>query len=314
MKIKRALSTSHHPQTDGQTEVMNQILEVALRCYVSPEKDDWDAYLDEFAFSYNNTPHSSTGYKPSFLLYGYHPTDAVDRLPKHTDDVLRPLTKRSITSTSLDIGAEEFLSEMSAHRIRAKDSLVLAQATQQRFYNKGRTTLELTNGDLVLLNLKTLRIHNAESSLGKKLEDRFDGPFEVLERVGPTSYRLRLPSSYGIHNVINIAHLEPYRSSPKDFGPRASKISYRSKIAEPEWEVDEIVGEIRRKIGRSGRRIPYYRVRYKEFGPEHDEWIPRTWLKNAPEVLRRWEATRLANTRLQRVGQDSRKQQNNKRY
>lgn len=167
MRIKRALSTSHHPQTDGQTEVMNQILEVALRCYVNPEKNDWNAYLDEFAFSYNNTPHSSTGYKPSFLLFGYHPTDGVDRLTKHSDDVLRPQTKNSKASEILNFDAEEFLSEITAHRIRAKDSLVLAQATQQRFYNKGRILLELKEGDSVLINLKTLRIHNAESSLGK---------------------------------------------------------------------------------------------------------------------------------------------------
>ena len=44
LNIKRALTTSHHSQADGQTEIMNQILEIALRCYVQPERNDWDTH------------------------------------------------------------------------------------------------------------------------------------------------------------------------------------------------------------------------------------------------------------------------------
>ncbi|KAF7366187.1 TY3B-TY3B protein [Mycena venus] len=73
MGMKRALTTAYHPQADGQTEILNQTLEIALRAYVGPARDDWSKHLDALALSYNTTPHSSSGFSPAYLLYGYHP-------------------------------------------------------------------------------------------------------------------------------------------------------------------------------------------------------------------------------------------------
>ena len=56
---------------------MNQILEIALHAYVGIERDDWDKYLDGLTLSYNSTPHSATGFAPSFLLFGYQPHSLV---------------------------------------------------------------------------------------------------------------------------------------------------------------------------------------------------------------------------------------------
>jgi len=58
---------------DGQTEVLNQSLEISLRAYVGPSRDDWASYLDALALSYNSTPHTATGYAPAYLLRGYTP-------------------------------------------------------------------------------------------------------------------------------------------------------------------------------------------------------------------------------------------------
>src|SRR5438045_4488563 len=49
-----AMSTAAHPQTDGQTEHANRILEEMLRAYVSYKTDDWDLWLDTAEFAYNN--------------------------------------------------------------------------------------------------------------------------------------------------------------------------------------------------------------------------------------------------------------------
>ncbi len=61
MKIKRALTTAHHPQADGQTEILNQILEIAIRAYIGPERDDWSELLGPLQLSYNTSVQSSTG-------------------------------------------------------------------------------------------------------------------------------------------------------------------------------------------------------------------------------------------------------------
>ena len=67
----RSLTTAYHPQADGQTEVLNQSLEISLCAYVGPSRNDWVNYLDALALSYNTTPHTATGFAPAYLLRGY---------------------------------------------------------------------------------------------------------------------------------------------------------------------------------------------------------------------------------------------------
>ena len=67
------LSTAFHPQTDGQTERMNSVLEDMLRHYVSPDQKDWDSLLSLAEFSMNNCHKSSIGCTPFQLVYGKSP-------------------------------------------------------------------------------------------------------------------------------------------------------------------------------------------------------------------------------------------------
>lgn len=65
LRIRMALSTACHPQTDGQTERINQTLEIALRAYTALKKESWSDWLPMLAHAYNTTVHSSTGFSPS---------------------------------------------------------------------------------------------------------------------------------------------------------------------------------------------------------------------------------------------------------
>lgn len=60
LDIRRALTTSHHPQADGQTEVLNQGLEIALRAYISDTRDDWSDHLDALMLAYNTSTRTTT--------------------------------------------------------------------------------------------------------------------------------------------------------------------------------------------------------------------------------------------------------------
>jgi hypothetical protein len=68
------MSTAHHPQTDGQTEITHRTIEQILRAYVTPQHDDWATWLPIAEFAYNNHVHSSTHQTPFFANYGFHPT------------------------------------------------------------------------------------------------------------------------------------------------------------------------------------------------------------------------------------------------
>src|SRR6185369_11635965 len=73
LHITQNISTAYHPQTDGQTERLNSILEQYLRCYVNYNQDNWDEYLTMAEFSYNNSTQVSINDSPFYALYGYHP-------------------------------------------------------------------------------------------------------------------------------------------------------------------------------------------------------------------------------------------------
>ncbi|MBW0477456.1 hypothetical protein O181_017171 [Austropuccinia psidii MF-1] len=67
------MSTAYHPETDGQTERVNQIVEQYLWMYVSYHQDDWNTWLPLAEFAYNTSDHSSTKQSPFFTVYGRDP-------------------------------------------------------------------------------------------------------------------------------------------------------------------------------------------------------------------------------------------------
>ncbi|MBW0565703.1 hypothetical protein O181_105418 [Austropuccinia psidii MF-1] len=73
LKNSRDLSTAYHPETDGQTERVNHILEKYLWMYFSHHPDDWNTWLPLAEFSHNNFDHSSTKPAPFFTVYGRDP-------------------------------------------------------------------------------------------------------------------------------------------------------------------------------------------------------------------------------------------------
>ena len=298
MGMRRSLTTSYHPQSDGQTEVMNQGLEISLRAYIGPSRDDWSTHLDSLALAYNSTPHSATGYAPAYLLRGYVPVTG-STLIHHPEAVPRSGTPADATGKGGDNliyppeAVEEMVEEFTAHRHRAQEALTLGQHYQTKSYNKGRLTSEFHVGDQVLINPHSLRLLKSEKGRGKKLLMKYDGPFEIIRKISPVAYQLRMPTSYGMHPVLNIAHLETYNASPEEFGKRPAKSLNRADFEElPEVDVDRIVSE-RKKKGRNGRQITEYLVRFEGFSEDHDEWKTAVQLKNAPEILQSWRARML---------------------
>ena len=101
---------------------------------------------------------------------------------------------------------------------RAQEALMLKQHFQRQSYNKGWLSFEFQEGDLVLLNPHSLSLLRNETGRGRKLLMKYDGPFEIIQKLSAVSYQLQMPESYRIHPVLNIAHLEKYQPSPAEFG------------------------------------------------------------------------------------------------
>ncbi|XP_035551062.1 uncharacterized protein LOC118349658, partial [Juglans regia] len=83
---KLLFSTTCHPQTDGQTEVVNRTLTQLLRTVVHKNLKTWEDCLPFIEFAYNRTMHTTTSYSPFEIVYGFNPLTPLDLMPLPVDD------------------------------------------------------------------------------------------------------------------------------------------------------------------------------------------------------------------------------------
>ncbi|GLB45097.1 hypothetical protein LshimejAT787_2000020 [Lyophyllum shimeji] len=275
-----ALSSAHHPQTDGQMEVLNATIEQMLRAYVATDRASWAQWLSALAHAYNSSVHSSTSYSPNFLLMGYKPQTTAGVVAPQNDPVARPFLPSQ--------KGETFVEELELHRKTARDAVIQAQERQARAYNKGRRpVIEFEVGDWALVNPHTLELVDVKGT-GRKLIQRTIGPFEVLEKVNPMVYRLRLPDTYPMHPVFNLQHLKRYTPSDPKFEERSILPPTRDFLATEEYEVEAILGHRIDSRRKGNRRM--YLIRWKGYDPTEDSWVSEYDLRNAPALKREYHA------------------------
>lgn len=108
-----------------------------------------------------------------------------------------------------------------------------------------------------MINPHSMKLSKDLAGKGTKLLAKYEGPFLILQKLSAITYRLRIPASYKIHPVINISHLEPYHVSPEEFSPRVQRELTRENFDKlPEFEVQTILDERERRIGRKRVRVP----------------------------------------------------------
>jgi hypothetical protein len=200
-----APSTAYHPQSDGQSERTNRIIEQMLRHHVNERQDDWDQHLLPAQFAYNNAVQDSTQYSPFYLNYGVHP-----RTP---GNLLAP-------PLSSNPSVQEFVGQMAMDISKAKRFLNEAQLRQKRYADLKRQEDHFQVGDLVLLSTKNLQKQTA--GVAPKLQPKFVGPYEIIKALGNSAYKLQLPREFGkVHDVFHASLLKPYQDGSDQFPLRA---------------------------------------------------------------------------------------------
>jgi hypothetical protein len=153
-------STSYHPQTDGQTEIVNKWVEGYLRNYVSGQQKAWVKWLHLGEYCYNTTHHMSIGMPPFRALYSYDPLSFVEIV---FGDNRAPMVQDWIQQS------QDILREL-------KDHLQRAQNQQKVQADKHRVERTFEVGDLVYLRLQPYRQASIKRSGTEKLQPRFFGP------------------------------------------------------------------------------------------------------------------------------------------
>ncbi|GJQ96028.1 reverse transcriptase domain-containing protein [Tanacetum coccineum] len=186
------LSTAYHLQTDGQSERTIQTLENMLRACAIDFGGSWDTHLPLVEFSYNNSYHSSVKCAAFEVLY---------RRKCGTPIAWAELGERKLIGLKI-------VQETTDKIVQIKERLKAAQDLQKSYANNRRKPLDFSVGNKVLLKVSPWK---GVVRFGKrsKLSPRYVGPFEVVERVGPVAYRLRLPQELiGIHDTFHVSNLK----------------------------------------------------------------------------------------------------------
>ena len=185
------LSMAYHPQTDGQMERVNRVLEYLLRLCIIDFGGTWEDHLPLVEFAYNNSYQATIGMAPFEALYG-RPCRSPTCWWESTDKLILGPNMIRETSEKIDL-------------IRRR--MKTAQDRQKSYTDKRRTNLEFEVGDKVFLKVSPLRNVVRFGSVGK-LAPRFVGSFPIIEKIGKMTYRVQLPERLaGVHNVFHVSHL-----------------------------------------------------------------------------------------------------------
>nr|GEZ51615.1 putative reverse transcriptase domain-containing protein [Tanacetum cinerariifolium] len=242
------MSTSYHPQTDGQHERTIQTLKDMLRAYVLDFGGSWDVHLPLVELSYNNSYHSSVRCASFEALYGRK-----CRSPIMWDEV----------GEGQLIGPE-LVQETNKKISHIKDRLKAACYREKSYADKKRKPLEFSVGDYVLLKVSPWK---GVVRFGKKgkLAPRFVRPSEINEKVGPVAYRLDLPEELnGVHDTFYVSNLKKFLADPTQVP--LDEIQFYSKLNFMEEHVEILESEFK-KLKRS--RISIVKARWNsKRGPE----------------------------------------------
>jgi hypothetical protein len=283
---KLAMSTAYHPQTDGQTERVNRIIEDMLRAYVNYNQNDWDHHLTAVEIAYNNSVHSSTGFSPYFLNYGQHPNFPLSLLA-HSSSVN---TKNALV--------EDIINQLHDDLQTAKHHIDQSQQQQQQQTNKHRAHVEFDEGQLVMLSTEHLRL---QMKITPKLTPRFIGPFKIKRKLSPLNYELELPPNLSsIHPIFHISKLRLYHSSsrfdPFRFPPSSNSSTQSTDgktttalvdETEMEYEVEAIRSHRIRKW--KGKNYKQYLVKWNGYDEWENTWEWEDTLVNAAEIIKQYE-------------------------
>jgi transposase InsO family protein len=234
--IEHRLSTAYHPQTNGQTERVNQTLEQYLRHYVNFQQDDWTGLLPVAQFAYNNAMHATTRETPFFANYGLNPTI-----------IGEPIGEKPVAESSrlLATGLKQLHLQLSR-------DIEFLNLRMKYYYDQSRQEApDFQKGEKVYLLRRNIRTRRPSA----KLDHLKLGPFEIDEKLGPVNYRLKLPDS--MRRIYATFHVSLLERAPQN-AEIATDVELEEET-ENEYEVEAILKTERI----SGQ--PHYLVKWKGY-------------------------------------------------
>lgn len=182
-------SNTAHPQTDGQTEVVNRALGNLIRSICKDKPRQWDPVIAQAEFAYNNVVHSSTGRSPVSIVYMKVPNHALDlvKLPK---------------VPGFSVAASDLAKHVQAVQEDVKQKVHEANKKYKAVADKHRKHKIIAVGDEVMIFLKKERIPTRQQNN--------DNAYKITKKINDNAYVVDLPNHMGISKTFNVADISLY--------------------------------------------------------------------------------------------------------
>ncbi len=276
LKIDVKLSTAYHPQTDGQTERANGVMEHYLRAFVNYMQDDWAKWTPGAEFAANNVPSATTLASPFLANSGQN--------PRLGFEPLEPLPSGLTAQVRVKlININEFTKKMEEITGHLRDEMLIAQAIYESSANERRRPCSrYLVGDMVWLNAKNL--NTARPVV--KLDDRNVGPYPV-KRVfaNPLVIELSLPESMKVHPVFHASLLQHTAQDPLPGQIPEPREPVVTEEGERAWYVNSITNS---KLDR--RFQPPLLKYYVNWESDNPTWEPFNYLDNCQQAIDEYHA------------------------
>ena len=232
MGIKQKLSTAYHPQTDGNTEIMNQYLDHRLRPFISYHQDNWSDLLPCMDWAQAILPYETTGLSPYEIEFGYQPTHHWDWAERTKSS---PTIREQMSREEAQSYAQTRQEAVGIAIEIARRGIDQAQQHQARQANKKRREPDFTVGDQVYITPRGF----TTSRPSQKLDQQMYGPYPIIAMKGH-SYQVKLPLYMHMHDVFHADRLRKAatESLPGQIEPEEEPIEVNGS---PEWTVEEIL-------------------------------------------------------------------------
>ena len=225
MGIQVNLSTAFHPETDDQTEQVNQNVETFLQAYINESQNDWNTWLLMTEFADNNADSAAITLAPFFMNYKFH-----SQMSFEPDLTSYEATQQCLQARS----AEELTVKMNEILAFAKQHLAEAQKAMLRQTNKHQKNVDYEVRDMVFLNSRNIKTQ----WLLKKLNNKMFESFKIVIKVR-RAFQLKLSRTMLIHNVF---HANLLQKAATDLLSEQKQTPSLSIVVndQDEWEMNEI--------------------------------------------------------------------------
>lgn len=258
LKVELRYSSAYHPQTDGQTERVNQCLETYLRCMTTQEPKKWCAWLPLAEYWYNSTYHTAIKMSPFQALYGFPaPIIAELAIPGPEDEE-----------------AQDFLAAKQNMLEQLKANLYQAQNRMKRYADMKRVERVFQTGYLVYLKMAPYRLAAFGFRGALKLHNKYYGPFLVIQKVGKAAYKLQFPDDVKIHPVFHVSQLKKHIGSKAIPSPHLPMVNSYGTVKTGPAAVLQV-----RQVPRNNLPVVQWFIQWENLSPDEATWEDADFIK-----------------------------------